>query len=511
MCQTRGTPPRTVTEFISWHRGVHPHSDMDYSRLTDSHLQGGLKHCFLPLVCNICEYDYTESNQFGGQRYHNVWYGLSPCGGCSQSVSRPPEYWQRQAQSIYREDGIEDDLSFFLPSRPSERQQIICSTCNRQYRKSLKDIRRLSGCSHCNDENAQRHRRQTREQFISRSQRNHAWRIDGNNGVYPFDYSRIPRRLTNETEVEIGCMLCRDRGIGDWFYLQIAANHSSGYGCRTCAGQESWTEDRLRTFLRESQRHAAIQVVWEDLPNELRKDPKIPLTCIARNHPSSKSLNNLVNHETGGNCRICSHITMGMRRRTTRNRFLERARTRMNNNNDTGLYRYNRIPQIMRMGDTVEIGCIRCENNDENEPYFSQTVSDHLSGCGCPVCNTGGFRLDLPAIVYILRIFIDGVFTHWKIGITNQTAQERADDISQSMIRDCSLNGRAEVVDFWNYETGRKAKDIEDAILEFRDDIFLSEEEYHPPVGQRFEGWTELFPAEFDLQSSISSLIVANP
>jgi hypothetical protein len=165
----------------------------------------------------------------------------------------------------------------------------------------------------------------------------------------------------------------------------------------------------------------------------------------------------------------------------------------------------------MRMSNQVEIGCIRCENNGESDPFFLQRVSDHLSGCGCPVCNTGGFRLDLPAVLYILRIFIEGVFTYWKIGITNHTAQERAQDVRQSMSRDCSLNGRVEVFDFWNFETGRIAKDIEDAILESRNDIFLNEEEYLPPAGQRFEGWSELFPAEFDLQSSMSSWIFINP
>lgn len=505
MCTNCGLPPRNVEGFIQWYKQIHPNSNMDFSQLQNNHLQGRLNNCYLPLRCNICDYSYSESNQFRGQRYHNVWYGHSPCGGCSGGVSRPPEYWQNQAIVIYREDGIGDDLSNFLPSAPRVRMNITCSTCYRQYQKSLKDIRRLPGCSHCNDERVAISRRQSREQFIRRSQRNHSWRIRENDGFYPFDYSRIPETLTNNTEVQIGCFPCRDRGIENWFYPQTAANHSSGYGCRTCGGVESWSAERLRTFMQESRRHDGIRVEWNQVPNEINSRSSIPLICIAREHPTSKPLGTLVNHETGGNCRICSYIMRGRRRRTTRERFLNRASNRQVALADGG-YRYDRVPNIMTMSSVIQICCIRCEESGSVDPYFPQRVSDHLSGCGCPTCNTGSFIMELPAVVYVLRIFINGEFTYWKVGKTNHTADERAADIYQSMRRN-GLDGRVEIVDSWQYNTGRIASDIEDAILDIREDEFSCEGTYTPQEGRRFEGWTELFPSNFDLLTAVQSII----
>ena len=93
--------------------------------------------------------------------------------------------------------------------------------------------------------------------------------------------------------------------------------------------------------------------------------------------------------------------------------------------------------------DEVEIYCFECE------VYYPQLVMNHLSGCGHRTCNPGGFNLEIPAVMYQLSISIDGEHRYWKIGITNHSAQERADDIR----RIGRLGYRGEVSDcsewFW--------------------------------------------------------------
>jgi hypothetical protein len=140
----------------------------------------------------------------------------------------------------------------------------------------------------------------------------------------------------------------------------------------------------------------------------------------------------------------------------------------------------------------VEIGCIQCREKGF-ETYFSQVVADHLAGHGCRRCNLGGFNFDLPAVLYILSIKDStGMMLYWKLGITNVSAEERASDVRQSMRRS-EIYWEVEVIDFINFDTGKEAFDIEQAILSFRDEI-LFKEEYTPEV--RFEGYTECFPVE---------------
>lgn len=489
MCRSCGERPTSVPDFRSWYTRTFPDSNIDYSLIEDDDLR--IAANMIPIVCLICGYD-SRNSKSGGQVYRNIWYSHRPCGGCAGNVSREPEYWQELAQALYAADGITDDLEGFLPETSRIRVQLTCDNCGNTYRKSLREMRVRTGHRACRNT-----RRRTRAQFIRRAEAVHAWRSENNEGVFPFVYNRIPDFPTNNTEVEIGCLRCETESNQPYYFSHNAGYHLSGDdGCDNCQRRRNWTWDELEAFF-DSNPDTEIQPNWEliDRSSSCDANTTVPVIC-GEGHSRSKLLQTITTNESGLNCNPCSYIRRGMQRRTTRERFIEIAEDNHTGENGERLYGYGRVPTSMTYQDEVEIYCLDCEI------YFPQIVMNHLSGCGHRACNLGGFNLEIPAILYQLSINIDGEHRYWKIGITNISAQDRADDIRQSIVR-LGYSGQVSVVQEWQFSTGQQALEMENTIHNLRIIDQLDPQDFIPPDGQRFEGWTELFPPYYDPREMI--------
>ena len=55
---------------------------------------------------------------------------------------------------------------------------------------------------------------------------------------------------------------------------------------------------------------------------------------------------------------------------------------------------------------------------------FEQWPSNHIQGKGCPLCTEFGIKLNKSGILYYVR-FESRTHVYWKIGITNNTINER--------------------------------------------------------------------------------------
>ena len=487
-----GVRPNSVEDFIHWHSSTFTEGDFNYEYVTSEMIR--TVNSFVRLVCNICGHDTTDLGK-RGQNINNIWSSHRGCGGCTGNVSRPPEIWRTRAIEIYRSHNVDDDLTNFLPANPSTSAPIICGRCGREYSKRLKDIMNHSdgrtrlGHDECNRAAAGYNRRRTKEQFVRRAIEVHSFRMEGNEGIYPYTYERVPDRPANTDSIEIYCLIC-----DDWFPdEQKVSDHLSGHGCQRCSGSVRWNLERLLETIEENDLARFVQLNTSQLPSEINSHTILELICVENSsHVFPRSLSNYIHSEGGMNCLPCSYFERGRRRRTTRQQFVQSSLVHHINEHGAPLYIYDRIPDTMVNTDIVQIGCIRCRDSGFNT-YFSQVVAYHVAGHGCRRCNPGGFNFDLPAVLYYLSISDpSGLVLYWKLGITNASAQVRANDIKQSMRRS-NINWNVEVMASTPHNTGLEAFEIEQAILSSRSEIY-DEEEYTPLV--QFEGWTELFPAQ---------------
>lgn len=77
---------------------------------------------------------------------------------------------------------------------------------------------------------------------------------------------------------------------------------------------------------------------------------------------------------------------------------------------------------------------------------------------GCPKCSNSSFKLDIPAILYYIKITTKERLVYYKIGITNRTVEERFSS-SRIVHNICILKET-------KFSTGKEAKESEQEILE---------------------------------------------
>lgn len=108
-------------------------------------------------------------------------------------------------------------------------------------------------------------------------------------------------------------------------------------------------------------------------------------------------------HLKGKGCLKCKNEKLSKDRRMTSCEFVERARSVHGEEYDYKGVKYtnNRT--------SVEIGC-------RDHGAFMQVPNTHLSGSGCPCCNSAGFRLDKSGCLYVL---FSADKAWMKIGISN--------------------------------------------------------------------------------------------
>lgn len=83
----------------------------------------------------------------------------------------------------------------------------------------------------------------------------------------------------------------------------------------------------------------------------------------------------------------------------------------------------------------------------------SRAMDHYINGTGCPKCNKGGFKNELPAIVYYISINNGEAY---KIGITNGSIKTRFQSCDRKKIK---------LLKTWYYKEGLKAREFERYII----------------------------------------------
>ena len=237
-----------------------------------------------------------------------------------------------------------------------------------------------------------------------------------------YDYSQV-EYVNNKTYVTI---TCPEHGP----FPQKPNSHLATQGCPDCAGKNVTTE----TFIEK-----AIEVHGDryDYSQVKYVDSKSYVTIICREHglfgqvPSS--------HLQHIGCPDC-----GGRKQLTTEKFIEMAMSVHGDRYDYSSVRYANAHA------KVTIIC------REHGPFLQKPNSHLAQASGCPDCADSGFNPSEIGLLYYIAITTDDGDTRYKIGITNNSVEERFRGRDLARIR---------TVKIWRYAIGRSAAEREAEIL----------------------------------------------
>lgn len=134
---------------------------------------------------------------------------------------------------------------------------------------------------------------------------------------------------------------------------------------------------------------------------------KLKFIC-SLNHEFEATPSNILKKETIG-CKLCSAIKMSEERIKSQSLFIDQVREIHPG--------YSVIGEYLGCFRKVEVLC-------DKGHTFKSRANDLISGSGCSLCRTSGYKDNLPGILYYIRIDHEGeVF--YKIGITNLSLNKR--------------------------------------------------------------------------------------
>lgn len=153
-------------------------------------------------------------------------------------------------------------------------------------------------------------------------------------------------------------------------FTQTPDNHLQGRACKKCSDDKKTMT--LEEFIRRSN---LIHLDKFDYSHAIYMNARTKIKIICPFHGEFTQTPS--EHLFGSGCRICSLVEQGLKRRKTNNQFLDDAKEVHGD-----LFIYDRTNYIYSC-EEVEIGC-----RVEGHKYFWQNPNRHLSGHGCPKCNS---------------------------------------------------------------------------------------------------------------------------
>lgn len=182
------------------------------------------------------------------------------------------------------------------------------------------------------------------------------------------------------------------------------------------------------------------------------------------------------NHKRGKGCPACKNIKIGDALRGNLQDAITKCKLKHNSK-----YDYSLITSYS--GNTQKVP-ILCPTHGE----FQQQWSNHISGQGCPKCQTNGYNKDKPGTFYILT---SGNIT--KVGITNRELKHRIRNVSKSSGKEFVEHSA------FHFTDGVMAADLELRVLQWLTSNYK-------PVEDVFDGSTECFQ-NVDLYLLISFIL----
>ena len=218
------------------------------------------------------------------------------------------------------------------------------------------------GCPKCAIEKRKKQFLMNKNDFIKKAKKLH------NN---KYDYSKVEYKGSKK-KVDIICPKHGD------FWIR-PNNHLIGQGCPMCAN-ENRRESLVMTneeFIEKAQK---IHGNEYDYSKVNYVNSKTPVTIICKKHGEFKQTP--YHHLIGNGCQKCNIEKLADLRRSNTNEFIEKAKKIHNDKFD-----YSKVKYINNSTPVTII----CKKHGE----FKQTPADHLSGYGCPKCNSSHLEREI--------------------------------------------------------------------------------------------------------------------
>ena len=285
-------------------------------------------------------------------------------------------------------------------------------------------------------------RKLTTEQFISKATEVHG-------GLY--SYKRVVYK-ESQMKVEIHCSK-------HGYFFQKPAGHLRGRGCLECEKErrKTMSYDRSKktalTFI-ERAKNIHGDIYDYSLSKYINSSTLVKVIC--KNHGMFEIKPSL--HTNGTGCPKCGIEKRSLKKHLNKKlTYFDRVSETYNNKYDYSLSEYTGIRCILKIVCPVH-------------GIFEKTALKHLQGQGCPQCSVHGFKKNLPAILYYLKINCKENGILYKIGITNSSVEERYKKKDLPKI---------EVLKTWDYAIGNDAVSAERKILNtYKDYLYQGE----PPL-----------------------------
>lgn len=227
-------------------------------------------------------------------------------------------------------------------------------------------------------------KKSTTDGFIEKARK-----IHGNK----YDYSKVDY-TTNKEKV---CIICPEHGE----FWQDPHNHLKGKGCPIC-GEKVHKPVKYTT---KSFIVAATDVHGNkyDYSKTAYKNMNEPVEIICPEHGPFFQLPYL--HLSGSICPRCSRKVNGVKRRLTKEEFIERAKTVHGDK-----YDYSKVEYVTEKHKV----CIICPEHGE----FWQTPDKHLQGNGCPKCTYPYSKAESEIFEYVKSVVgEENVLTHDRMAL----------------------------------------------------------------------------------------------
>ena len=225
-------------------------------------------------------------------------------------------------------------------------------------------------------------------------------------------------------------------------FEQAPTEHLKGAGCPKCALEYTASKRRRTTenFIQEAKQVHGDKYDYSKT-TYVNSATKVTITCPIHGDfeqlPGAHTVNRY-------GCIKCGREVRSLKISSNTADFIAKARKVHND-----IYTYENTEYINSTSKVY----IRCRTHG----YFHMRPNDHLNGQCCPLCTgSRGFQKTLPAYLYYLKITTDDDKVVYKIGITNNSVEQRYGITDLKKI---------EVLNIVKYDVGLDAYNEEQRIL----------------------------------------------
>ena len=290
---------------------------------------------------------------------HMAGKGCNQCAKIQRGVSQRllPEEFINRARRVH---GSRYSYDHCIYVKQTQKVKINCST-HGDFEMLPANHLKGSGCPECS-KIEKRNTPYTQAEFLQKAHSVHSEKYDYSASIYVSSKIRIK-------------IICKIHGA----FQQLAGAHLQGKGCRKCAKKKTSDSQRSNTleFIRKSREIHGDIYGYEKVEYK-NNSTRVKITC-----PVHGEFDQIpANHLKGKGCRKCKQT--GPEKRT-QEEFLKKAAFVHGDRYDYSDVVYHSCRERVK---------IRCPEHGE----FLQMPTDHLIGCGCPLCYAG---FDEPCAVYV--------------------------------------------------------------------------------------------------------------